>query len=112
MRGQWCKHFDCFNLETYLGMNATTAKSRNWNCPLDRSDKPVILKRDEFLMQVLDLATESDTEIELNYKSMTLKFDVSGCEYKLTSEGLKPNITAPTSTDPASNGSINVTNHT
>ena len=53
-------------------------------------------------MQVLDLAAESDTEIELNYKSMTLKFDVSGCEYKLTSEGLKPNIVAP---DPASNAS-------
>ena len=24
VRGQWCTHFDCFDLETYLEMNGTT----------------------------------------------------------------------------------------
>ena len=51
----------------------------------------MILKRDEFLMHVLELATEADSEIELNYKNLTLKFDVSGNEFKLTKDGLRPN---------------------
>ena len=84
VRGQWCSHFDCFNLDTYLGMNATTAKTRSWVCPVERGDKPVLLRRDEFFMEVLDLAGDSDSEIELNLKNLTFKFNVSGMEFRLT----------------------------
>lgn len=49
VKGQWCSHYDCFDLENYLGMNAITQKLRNWTCPLERKDKPMILRRDEFL---------------------------------------------------------------
>ena len=40
------------------------------------------------MTQVLALASESDTEIEVNYKEMSLRFNVSGLEYKLTAEGI------------------------
>ena len=43
VKGQWCSHFDCFNLETYLGMNAITQKTRSWSCPLVPTEKPIIL---------------------------------------------------------------------
>ena len=73
MKGQWCSHFDCFNLDTYLGMNAITQKTRNWVCPLVPTEKPMILQRDEFLTKILTLTQDYDTEIEVNYKDLTVK---------------------------------------
>lgn len=55
----------------------------------------MILKRDEFLMKVLQLGGESDTEIELNYKNMTIKFNVSGAEYHLTAAGITMDKNSP-----------------
>ena len=37
-------------------------------------EKPVILQKDEFMMQLLELATEADDEVEVNYKDMTVRF--------------------------------------
>lgn len=78
VKGQWCQHFDCFNLQTYLGMNAVTQRTRNWVCPLVPTEKPMILQRDEFLTQILELTEDYDTEIEVNYKDLTIKCKESG----------------------------------
>lgn len=37
---------------------------------------------------MLGLASESDTEIEVNYKELTVKFNISGSEYRLTADGI------------------------
>ena len=55
----------------------------------------MILKRDEFLMKVLQLAGDNDTEIELNYKNMTIKFNVSGLEYHLSASGISADTDSP-----------------
>ena len=46
-------------------------------------------------MKVLQLAGESDTEIELNYKNMTIKFNVSGAEYRLSASGITADKNSP-----------------
>lgn len=37
---------------------------------------------------MLSLAAESDTEIEVNYKDLTVKFNISGAEFRLTPNGI------------------------
>ena len=48
----------------------------------------MILKKNEFMLQVLELSGEDDTEVQVNYKDMTLHFS-SGAVYKMTEDGLK-----------------------
>lgn len=40
VRGQWCDHFQCFDLETYISSNAKFS-SRKWICPVCPGDKPI-----------------------------------------------------------------------
>jgi len=53
MRGQWCKHINCFDLEKYISSNSSF-NNRRWNCPLIPKDKPVLFMIDEFLEQVIN----------------------------------------------------------
>ena len=82
-------------------MNSTSQKTRNWICPLVPTEKPMILQRDEFLTQILSLAHEYDNEIEVNYKDLTVKFNVSGAEYRLTPDGIVDMTTAVAELKPA-----------
>ena len=34
----------------------------------------MLLNKDEFMMQLLERATENDDEVEVNYKDMTVRF--------------------------------------
>jgi hypothetical protein len=52
VRGEFCTHLKCFELESYIIMNSTT--NRRWICPCNPKDKPVRLFRDEFMMRILE----------------------------------------------------------
>ena len=46
---------------------------RRWICPCIPSDKPVILKRDEFTMKLLEIAKEDDDIVHVN-ENLEIKF--------------------------------------
>ena len=53
----------------------------------------MLLNKDEFMMQLLERATENDDEVEVNYKDMTVRFQSatgasSHTTYKMTKEGI------------------------
>jgi hypothetical protein len=50
VKGRWCDHYHCFDLENYLNTNLQCPK---WMCPENNKDKPVKLYRDEFTMHLL-----------------------------------------------------------
>jgi hypothetical protein len=47
VKGRWCKHYDCFDLESYLCTNLQCSK---WICPKTNKEKPIKLFGDEFTM--------------------------------------------------------------
>lgn len=73
VRGQWCEHDQCFDLETYVWMNQKPDR-RKWICPCTPLDKPVILYRDEFMMRLLDLAKKDDVECSIS-ENLEIKLD-------------------------------------
>lgn len=70
VRGQWCEHFQCFDLETYVMSNAKI-NNRKWICPVCPADKPVQLFRDEFMLRLLEIAAKvnfDEFKVEINSK--------------------------------------------
>ena len=59
-----------------------------WICPENKRDKPVQLYRDEFTMQLLQIASEEDTLVVIDYFAMKATFDKSGTECNITSDRL------------------------
>ena len=51
-------------------------------CP---SDKPVLLYKDEFMMQLIEVS-RGETDCEINYEALEVKF--AHGSYKLTADGL------------------------
>ena len=85
VKGRWCEHYDCFDLESYLGTNLQYPK---WTCPKTNRDKPIKLFGDEFTMLLLQLAAENDTLVHIDYHSMRAKFNESGLEFEISPKGL------------------------
>jgi hypothetical protein len=70
VRGQWCDHFQCFDLETYISSN-TKFTSRKWICPVCPGDKPVQVFKDEFMMRLIEIAAKENYDefkVEINSK--------------------------------------------
>eukprot|EP00347_Sterkiella_histriomuscorum_P002292 403368715 len=65
VKGQWCEHDLCFDLDNYIAMNARPT-CRLFKCPCRPSDKPVILKRDEFTMRLLEIARPEEDTLSIN----------------------------------------------
>ena len=82
VKGQWCDHYECFDLNNYIESNT---KSKAWICPVCPSDKPVNLYRDEFMMALIE-ASNGETEAEIDYESLEVKFKHG--IYSLTPEAL------------------------
>ncbi|CDW83014.1 miz zinc finger family protein [Stylonychia lemnae] len=72
VKGQWCEHDLCFDLENYIGMNQNPT-SRKWICPCQPSDKPVILRRDEFTMKLLEIAKPDEDVLHIT-ENLEIKF--------------------------------------
>lgn len=83
VKGQWCEHDQCFDLETYLSSNQKIT-SRRWICPCRPNDKPLTLRRDEFTQKLLDLAKDEDV-VEVNC-DLEIKLK-NGAVYKIFDRG-------------------------
>ena len=59
VKGRWCEHYTCLDLESYL---LTNKQYPRWICPECKS-KTVKLYRDEFTIHLLDKAHEDDTQV-------------------------------------------------
>jgi hypothetical protein len=69
-KGQWCDHYECFELDTYIAQNIS---SKIWKCPVCPADKPVILYKDEFMMALIEVS-KGECEAEINYETLKVKF--------------------------------------
>ena len=70
VRGQWCDHFQCFDLETYISSNSKFT-NRKWICPVCPGDKPIIVFKDEFMMRLIEIASKENYDefkVEINSK--------------------------------------------
>jgi len=83
VKGQWCDHYECFDLNTYIESNQ---KAQVWRCPVCPQDKPVNLYRDEFMQELID-AAKGETEAEIDYETLEVKFKHS--VFNLTPDGLQ-----------------------
>jgi hypothetical protein len=81
VKGQWCEHLGCVDLKNFVDLNR---KNRMWKCPECVSDRPVMLYRDEFMYQLLELAkaisAESDgvNEAVIDIAEMTVSLGSKG----------------------------------
>lgn len=65
VKGQWCEHLQSFELNAYIWGN-NRFNNRKWICPICPSDKPVILKRNEFFEKLLQKVNENETNCSIN----------------------------------------------
>jgi len=70
IKGQWCDHYECFDLETYLQSNV---KAQIWKCAICPQDKPVQFFKDEFMMALIEVS-KGEKEVEIDYEKLTAKF--------------------------------------
>jgi hypothetical protein len=84
VKGQWCDHYECFDINTYLESNQ---RAQIWKCPVCPQDKPVILSKDEFMMALIEVS-RGETDCEIDYENLEAKF--AHGTYSLTPEGLVP----------------------
>jgi hypothetical protein len=73
VKGQWCLHPKCFDLETYIATN-TKFSNRKWICPTCPLDKPIMLFRDEFMMKLIEATSDDETQCTINEK-LEIKFN-------------------------------------
>ena len=83
VKGQWCDHLECFDLENYLNSNSKTS---DWKCPIRPSEKPIDLFLDEFMMELIKVS-DRETEAEIDYEVLEVRFKHG--VYKLTTSGLE-----------------------
>lgn len=72
VKGQWCEHDSCFDLDTYVNMNSKPTY-RRWICPCRPIDKPILLFRDEFTMRLLEISENDEIECTIN-ENLEIKF--------------------------------------
>ena len=68
VRGAMCKHFECFDLESFLStrfdsMSPQCAKPETFRCPICQGDaRPMVLLHDDWQMSVLKQYTDAERE--------------------------------------------------
>ena len=68
VRGAMCKHFECFDLESFLStrfdsMSPQCAKPEAFKCPICQGDaRPMVLLHDDWQMNVLSQYTDTERE--------------------------------------------------
>jgi hypothetical protein len=87
VKGQWCDHYECFDLSTYLESNS---KAKAWKCPVCPQDKPILLYKDEFMMALIEAGGKGETEAEIDYETLQVRFSNGSVVFKLSPDGLDP----------------------